>query len=47
VPRPEHWSGWRLKPVTIEFWRDRAFRLHDRMKFDRVGEGWQRVRLYP
>ncbi len=47
VPRPEHWSGWRLKPVAIEFWRDRAFRLHDRMQFNRTADGWQRVRLYP
>lgn len=47
VPRPEHWSGWRLKPVAIEFWRDRAFRLHDRMQFKRVDENWERVRLYP
>lgn len=47
VPRPEHWIGWRLKPVAIEFWRDRAFRLHDRMQFNRTADGWERVRLYP
>lgn len=47
VPRPEHWSGWRLKPTAIEFWRDRAFRLHDRMQFTRDGQAWARERLYP
>jgi len=47
VPRPDYWSGWRLKPVAIEFWRDRAFRLHDRMQFVREGDTWARVRLYP
>ena len=47
VPRPEHWSGWRLIPESIEFWRDRPFRLHDRMRYARGGEGWTRGRLYP
>jgi pyridoxamine 5'-phosphate oxidase len=47
VPRPDHWSGFRLAPVEIEFWRDGAFRLHDRLKFGRVEAGWERVRLYP
>lgn len=47
IPRPEHWSGFRLRPDAIEFWRDGAFRLHDRVRFTRAGGGWSRQRLYP
>ena len=47
VPRPAHWSGFRLAPRTIEFWRDRPFRLHERLVFTRAGEGWTTARLYP
>lgn len=47
VPRPERWIGWRLIPVSVEFWRDRPFRLHDRMRWDRAGESWTRTRLQP
>lgn len=47
VPRPPHWTGWRLMPEQIEFWRDRPFRLHDRLQFVRAGAGWTRSRLYP
>ena len=46
-PRPEYWTGWRVIPDQVEFWRDRAFRLHDRLRFDRDGDGWRRTRLYP
>lgn len=47
IPRPTHWSGFRIKPVSLEFWHDRPFRLHDRMEFRRKGDGWQKVRMYP
>lgn len=47
IPRPPHWSGFRLKPISIEFWHDRPFRLHDRIEFRRAGEGWEKIRMYP
>ena len=47
VPRPPHWTGWRVVPTSVEFWRDRPFRLHDRLRFDRVGDGWTKTRLQP
>ena len=47
IPRPPHWSGFRVIPSEIEFWKDGAFRLHDRAKFERDGDGWRRTRLYP
>ncbi|MBE0580248.1 pyridoxamine 5'-phosphate oxidase [Devosia sp.] len=45
--RPPHWSGFRLIPSSIEFWKDGEFRLHDRVRFDRDGDGWTSTRLYP
>jgi pyridoxamine 5'-phosphate oxidase len=47
VPRPAHWSGFRLVPQEIEFWRAGTFRLHDRIRFTRDSGAWAGVRLYP
>jgi pyridoxamine 5'-phosphate oxidase len=49
VPRPPHWSGYRVLPQAIEFWRDRPFRLHERLAFSRETPDapWTVARLYP
>jgi pyridoxamine 5'-phosphate oxidase len=47
IPRPAHWSGFRIVPQQIEFWHDRPFRLHDRVLFTSTGDGWEKARLYP
>lgn len=50
IPRPPYWSGFRIKPLSIEFWHDRPFRLHDRVLFTRQAldaQSWNKQRLYP
>jgi pyridoxamine 5'-phosphate oxidase len=47
VPRPPHWSGWRVLPGYFEFWQDMPFRLHDRTIFTAHGGGWEHGKLFP
>ncbi len=47
VPRPPHWSGWRVVPAQIEFWQQRAFRHHDRQSYTRDGATWRAEWLFP
>ena len=47
VPKPPHWGGYEVKPISIEFWQGRANGLHDRILFERVNESWTSSRLAP
>ncbi|HSG35799.1 MAG TPA: pyridoxamine 5'-phosphate oxidase [Sphingomonadaceae bacterium] len=47
IPRPPHWTGFRLSPLAIEFWISRDFRLHERRRFTREGDDWASTLLYP
>jgi len=46
-PRPPHWGGFRLSPLSIEFWQEGEFRLHNRLLYVRNGENWTTTLLYP
>lgn len=47
VPRPPHWGGWLVRPVSVEFWNGRTARLHDRVVFNQIEKQWKRQRLAP
>lgn len=47
VPRPPHWSGWRVVPSAIEFWQQGAFRIHERTRYTKTNTGWDIGFLYP
>lgn len=47
IPRPPHWSGFRLRPDRIEFWKEGRFRLHERIVHTREGDTWRLERLFP
>ena len=47
IPRPSHWSGWRLNPIEIEFWLDGKYRIHERLKYYKSQNLWEKVLLNP
>ena len=47
VPVPDHWGGYRVDPETVEFWQGRPGRMHDRLAYERDGDGWRIQRLAP
>ena len=47
VPRPPHWGGYVVRPHAVEFWQGRPGRMHDRLRYERAGDGWTLVRLAP
>ena len=47
LPRPEHWSGWCLSPLTIEFWLGDKYRIHERLKYNKISNKWKKEILYP
>ena len=47
VPRPPHWSGWCLRPSSIEFWLHKDNRIHERLRYNRAGNDWKKEMLYP
>ncbi len=47
LPRPKHWSGWCLKPNSIEFWLGDKYRIHERLKYNKISNDWKKEILYP
>jgi len=47
VPRPPHWSGWCLGPSSIEFWLHKDDRAHERLRYNKIANGWKKEILYP
>ena len=47
VPRPKHWSGWCLNPNSIEFWLGDEYRIHERLKYNKISNDWKKEILYP
>ena len=47
LPRPKNWSGWRLSPTSIEFWLGDEFRVHERLKYNKISNDWKKEILYP
>ena len=47
VPRPSFWSGWQLKPISIEFWLRGENRIHERLRYNKTTNGWEKEILYP
>ena len=47
VPRPKHWSGWCLSPISFEFWLGDKYRIHERLKYSKDSNNWRKEILYP
>jgi len=47
LPRPKHWSGWCLTPLSIEFWLGNQYRIHERLKYNKISNSWKKEILYP
>ena len=47
LPRPKHWSGWCLNPTSIEFWLGEEFRIHERLRYNKISNKWKKEILYP
>jgi len=47
LPRPKHWSGWCLNPLSIEFWLGDQYRIHERLKYNKITSNWKKEILYP